>query len=178
MLQWLCTFPYTTSSCSSIWNSLCDLGLLSHRTFHLSFPLPREGKHMHPDSQTEQPSGKYVLHVNAPWPPHRFYKKYFSLRYQSVLPGSVAKKESRTLTNLFTLSWEEKNLKTSAFLSRGLIVNYTGKRKKKKGNTVRRRKNKAETINTNANFSSSPLLSREAVIYATNMERVMQKCFA
>lgn len=43
---------------------------------------------------------------------------------------------------------------------------------------MRRKKNKAETINTNANFSPSPLLSREAVIYATNVGRVKQKCFA
>lgn len=38
---------------------------------------------------------------------------------------------------------------------------------------MKRRTNKAEAINTNANFCPSPLLSREAAIYATNTGRAI-----
>lgn len=38
---------------------------------------------------------------------------------------------------------------------------------------MKRRKNKAEAINTYANFCPSPFLSREAAIYATNTGRVI-----
>ena len=170
MLQWVSTFPYAASyplPASGfpfvIW-AFFHILLSTHHP-----PFPERTNICTLTSQAEQSSEKYMQKLHAPWPLHRFYKQHFSFRYQSVLPGSVLKKQNRTLTNLFTLSWEEKNLKTSAFLSSGLIVNYIGKRKKKKkkGNTVKRRKNKAETINTKANFSPSPLLSREAVIYAT-----------
>lgn len=139
MLQWLCTFQYATSFPSSIWISLCDLSLLSHLSTHC-LPIPERTNICTLTSQTEQSPGKHTLTLNAPWPLHRFYKQYFSLRYQSVLSGSVLKKESWTLTNLFTLSWEEKNLKTSAFLSRGLIVNYAGKRKKERKHSEKEEK--------------------------------------
>lgn len=106
-------------------------------------------------SRTEQSSGKHMK-LNAPWPLHRFYKQYFSLRYQSVLTGSVLKKESRTLTNLFTLSWEEKNLKTSAFLSRGLIVNYPGKRKNTQWEDVKTKLKLLILLQTSALLHFSP----------------------
>lgn len=112
-------------------------------------PLPFQGN-QHP-GQAHNSSGKFVTGWEIPSVPHLPLSPFswitqatdlgWDLKItilfpnnisQSVPPGSASKKESRALTSLFTLSWEEKNLKTSAFLSRGLIVNYTGKRGKKK----------------------------------------------
>ena len=145
MLQWVCTFPYAASyplPASGfpfvIW-AFFHILLSTHHP-----PFPERTNICTLTSQAEQSSGKYMQKLHAPWPLHRFYKQHFSFRYQSVLPGSVLKKQNRTLTNLFTLSWEEKNLKTSAFLSSGLIVNYIGKRKKKKRKETQWREGKTK----------------------------------